>query len=249
VVSSADHEGVVRVAGDLRDDIERVTGVRPVLLQDGVPRQREVAIVGTIGRSPLIDGLIAAGKLDVRGVQGKWETSLQTVVEHPMPGVDRAFVIAGSDQRGTIFGAYDVSRGIGVSPWYWWDDVAPRHRDALYVRRGRHTQGTPAVKYRGIFINDENPALGTWAPAFFGPGPRFRGRFQRGLLRQGLRGDAPAQGQLPVAGGLGPGVRRGRPAEPRHGQGVRHRHGHLPRGADDARHRGVEPARRPRGAR
>ncbi|MFJ3102109.1 glycosyl hydrolase 115 family protein [Streptomyces sp. NPDC086835] len=179
VVSSADHEGVVRVAGDLRDDIERVTGVRPVLLQDGVPRQREVAIVGTIGRSPLIDGLIAAGKLDVRGVQGKWETSLQTVVEHPMPGVDRAFVIAGSDQRGTIFGAYDVSRGIGVSPWYWWDDVAPRHRDALYVRRGRHTQGTPAVKYRGIFINDENPALGTWAPAFFGPGkaPGFEGGF------------------------------------------------------------------------
>ncbi|MFI6487677.1 glycosyl hydrolase 115 family protein [Streptomyces sp. NPDC050564] len=174
VVSPDDHPGVVRVAGDLRDDIERVTGARP-----GNAMAREVVLVGTIGRSPLIDGLIASGKLDVTGVRGRWETSLQTVVERPMPGVDRAFVVAGSDPRGTIFGAYDVSYGIGVSPWYWWDDVRPTRRDALYVLPGRHTQGTPAVKYRGIFINDENPALGTWAPAYFGPGkaPGFPGGF------------------------------------------------------------------------
>ncbi|TRO58821.1 glycosyl hydrolase [Streptomyces sp. IB201691-2A2] len=165
VVSSEDHPGVVRVAGDLRDDIERVTGVRP-----GSAVAREVVLVGTIGRSPLIDGLIAAGKLDVGGIRGKWETSLQTVVERPMPGVERAFVVAGSDPRGTIFGAYDVSYGIGVSPWYWWDDVRPVRRSEVYVLPGRYSQGTPVVKYRGVFINDENPALGTWAPAFFGPG-------------------------------------------------------------------------------
>ncbi|MBV1937780.1 glycosyl hydrolase 115 family protein [Streptomyces sp. BV286] len=165
VVSADDHPGVVRVAGDLRDDIERVTGVRP-----GSSVAREIVLVGTVGRSPLIDGLVAAGKLDVRGIRGKWETSLQTVVERPMPGVERAFVVAGSDPRGTIFGAYDVSYGIGVSPWYWWDDVRPVRRSAVYVLPGRFSQGTPAVKYRGIFINDENPALGTWAPAFFGPG-------------------------------------------------------------------------------
>src|SRR3954454_13555272 len=87
-----------------------------------------------------------------------------------MPGVRRAFVIAGSDQRGTIYGAYDLSKRIGVSPWYWWDDVPAAHHDALYLRPGRHSQGTPAVKYRGFFINDENPATGTWAPEFFGPG-------------------------------------------------------------------------------
>ncbi|NGO10001.1 glycosyl hydrolase [Streptomyces sp. HC44] len=165
VVSTDDHPGVVRVAGDLRDDIERVTGVRP-----GTSVAREVVLVGTIGRSPLIDGLVKSGKLDVTGVVGKWETSLQTVVERPMPGVERAFVVAGSDPRGTMFGAYDVSYGIGVSPWYWWDDVRPVRRDEVYVLPGRYTQGTPAVKYRGVFINDENPALGTWAPAYFGPG-------------------------------------------------------------------------------
>ncbi|MFB9510016.1 glycosyl hydrolase 115 family protein [Streptomyces aurantiacus] len=165
VVGAEDHPGVVRVAGDLRDDIERVTGVRP-----GSTVAREVVLVGTIGRSPLIDGLVAAGKLDVRGIRGRWETSLQAVVERPMPGVERAFVIAGSDQRGTIFGAYDVSYGIGVSPWYWWDDVRPVRRSEIYVLPGRFSQGTPAVKYRGVFINDENPALGTWAPGYFGPG-------------------------------------------------------------------------------
>ncbi|MEU9348598.1 glycosyl hydrolase 115 family protein [Streptomyces sp. NPDC048278] len=174
VVSADDHPGVVRVAGDLRDDIERVTGVRPA-----ATIARRAVLVGTIGRSPLIDGLVASGRLDVTGIRGRWETSLQTVVDHPLPGVDQAFVIAGSDPRGTIFGAYDVSYGIGVSPWHWWDDVPPVHRDEVWVRPGRHTQGTPAVKYRGFFVNDENPALGTWAPAYFGPGkaPGYPGGF------------------------------------------------------------------------
>ncbi|WP_188190027.1 glycosyl hydrolase 115 family protein [Nonomuraea sp. SYSU D8015] len=179
VVSAGDHAGVVRVVGDLRADIERVTGVRPDVSKDEVPRQDDVVLVGTIGRSPLIDGLINAGKLDVSGIAGKWETSLETVVRNPMPGVRRAFVIAGSDQRGTIYGAYDVSKEIGVSPWHWWDDVPVRHQDALYVLPGRHTQGTPKVKYRGFFINDENPNLGTWAPQHFGPGlaPGYPGGF------------------------------------------------------------------------
>ncbi|GHA12860.1 glycosyl hydrolase 115 family protein [Streptomyces echinoruber] len=165
VVGDRDHPGVVRAARDLRADIERVTGVRP-----GDTVARTAVLVGTIGRSPLVDGLIEAGKLDVTGVRGRWETSLQTVVEHPMPGVERALVVAGSDPRGTIFGAYDVSYGLGVSPWHWWDDVPPPRRDGVWILPGRYTQGTPAVKYRGIFINDENPALGTWAPRHFGPG-------------------------------------------------------------------------------
>ncbi|MFD7864299.1 glycosyl hydrolase 115 family protein [Streptomyces sp. NPDC059783] len=183
LVSDRDWPGVVRVAGDLRDDIERVTGIRPVLSHTPVAGAREITVIGTLGRSPLIDDLVARGVLDVSGLRGAWETSLQTVVERPMPGVDRAFVIVGSDQRGTVFGAYDVSRGIGVSPWYWWDDVKPERRDRVHVRPGRHTQGTPAVKYRGFFINDENPALGTWAPGYFGPGkaPGFEGGFNAGF--------------------------------------------------------------------
>ena len=170
VVSTADHAGVIRVVDDLQADLRKVTGVEPVVGHDTVPAGRDPVIVGTIGKSPLIDRIIARGRLDVTGVRGKWETTVEQVVDHPLPGVRRAFVIAGSDQRGTIFGAYDVSRAIGVSPWHFWDDVPAAHRDALYVRPGRHSQGTPAVRYRGFFINDENPATGTWAPGYFGPG-------------------------------------------------------------------------------
>ncbi|MGX7829523.1 glycosyl hydrolase 115 family protein [Actinokineospora sp. 24-640] len=168
LVEDGDHPGVRRVVNDLRDDIERVTGEAPAVNPPGTPR--EVVLVGTLGRSARIDQLVRGGKLDVRGVEGKWETSLQQVVDNPMPGVRRALVIAGSDQRGTVFGVYDVSRAMGVSPWYWWDDVTPQPRRELHVLPGRHTQGTPAVKYRGFFINDENPALGRWAPRTFGPG-------------------------------------------------------------------------------
>ncbi len=171
VVSSTDYPGVLRVAGDLSGDVKSVTGVAPAVVHDTVPAARGgVVILGTIGRSPLVDAMIANGKLDVASIRGKWETSIEQVVSNPLPGVRRAFVIVGSDQRGSIYGAYDVSRRIGVSPWTWWDDVTPTHRDGLYVLPGRHTQGTPAVKYRGFFINDENPATGEWAPDKFGPG-------------------------------------------------------------------------------
>jgi hypothetical protein len=179
VVSSADYPGVVRVVDDLRADIARVTGVTPAVSVDTVPRRDHVVIVGTIGRSPLINNLVSRGRVNVNGIAGRWETSLQQVVNRPLPGVGQALVIAGSDQRGTIYGAYDVSRKIGVSPWYFWDDVPSVHRDALYVLPGRHSQGTPVVKYRGFFINDENPNMGTWAPRFFGPGknPNHPGGF------------------------------------------------------------------------
>jgi hypothetical protein len=154
----------------LRGDLENVTGA-------ATSARRDPIILGTIGHSPTLDRIIARGKLDVDSIRGKWETTIEQVVDNPLPGVKRAFVIAGSDQRGTIYGAYDVSRNIGVSPWYFWDDVPVEHHDNLYVLPGRHTQGTPAVKYRGFFINDENPATGTWAPEHFGPGkaPGFPG--------------------------------------------------------------------------
>ncbi|WP_081898774.1 glycosyl hydrolase 115 family protein [Herbidospora cretacea] len=181
-VSQADFPGVTRAVGDLQTDVEKVTGVKPAV-STAAPARGEVVIVGTLGRSPLIDQLVARGKLDVSGIRGKWETTIEQVVRDPLPGVRSAFVIVGSDQRGTIFGVYDVSKEIGVSPWYWWDDVPVQKRNTLYVEPGRHTQGTPAVKYRGIFINDENPALGTWGPEFFGPGlaPGYPGGFNRHL--------------------------------------------------------------------
>ncbi len=131
VVSASDHPGVVRVVGDLQGDIARVTGVQSALAIDAVPAgAAEVVLVGTLGMSPLIDQLVSSGKLDVGGVAGRWETFVIQPVDAPMPGVSRALVIAGSDPRGTIYGAYEISRKIGVSPWYFFDDVPSPHRDA-----------------------------------------------------------------------------------------------------------------------
>ena len=168
VVDSSDYPGVLRAARDLQTDIERVSGVRPVLAEDGKVPRGEVVLIGTIGRSGLIDRLIRDRRIDVSQIQGKWESTLTQVVEHPLPGVSRALVIAGSDKRGTIFGIYNLSEQIGVSPWYWWADVPPEHHQALFARGGRWVEGEPAVKYRGIFLNDEAPALSGWAKEKFG---------------------------------------------------------------------------------
>jgi len=169
MVSDGDWPGVVRAAGDLGADIERVTGVSPSLVHSAAGMHNaDVVLIGTIGKSPLIDNLIRRGKIDVSGITGQWEAAVTTIVEHPMPGVVRALVIAGSDKRGTIFGIYDLSEQIGVSPWYWWADVRVAHQDALYVEPGRHIQPVPAVKYRGIFLNDEAPALTGWVNEKFG---------------------------------------------------------------------------------
>jgi len=169
VVSDADWPGVFRAAGDLQQDIQRVTGLQPTLSHAAAGTQAaEAVLIGTVGHSPLIDGLIRRHKLDVSGIAGHWETAVTTVVDHPLPGVRRALVIAGADKRGTIYGIYDLSAQIGVSPWYWWADVRIPHHDTLIVQPGRHLQPEPAVKYRGIFFNDEAPALSGWTTEKFG---------------------------------------------------------------------------------
>ena len=169
LVSSEDWPGVVRAVGDLRGDVNRVSGSEPLVLrQIAQARGADAVIIGTIGKSPLINDLVRQHKLDVTGVAGHWEMAVSTVVERPLPGIRRALVIAGADKRGTIYGIYDLSEQIGVSPWYWWADVRVPHHDALFVEPGRHLQPEPAVKYRGIFLNDEAPSLTGWVNEKFG---------------------------------------------------------------------------------
>ncbi len=167
-VDSKDHAGVVRAVSDLQKDIERVTNCIPSVAHDGNNLGSSVIIIGTIGKSEIIDHLIRDRKIDVTPIAGKWESFLIQAVPKPLPGVTSALVIAGSDKRGTIYGIYDLSDQIGVSPWYWWADVPVPHRDTLSVRPGRYLQGPPAVKYRGIFLNDEAPSLTGWVKEKFG---------------------------------------------------------------------------------
>ncbi len=171
IASSDDWPGVRRAAGDLQADLERVTGHKPAFLATPPSVASDVILAGTVGHSALIDDLVRRGLLNVDALRGQWEAFVIETVEKPLPGVERALVIAGSDKRGTIYGLYEVSQQIGVSPWYWWADVTPEHRDFLAIKAGRFLSGSPAVKYRGIFLNDEAPDLTNWVRAKFGTAP------------------------------------------------------------------------------
>jgi len=169
-VNANDYPGVIRALGDLQSDIEKVTGNKPEVSNDRIPKNVQVVLVGTLGKSSLVDQLIKSGKLDVSSIKGKWEHYQIQVVKKPLPGLNQALVIVGSDKRGTIYGIYDISEKIGVSPWYWWADVPVRHNDNLYIRPGTYIEG-PSVQYRGIFLNDEAPALSGWVKEKYGTVP------------------------------------------------------------------------------
>lgn len=188
IIVAREGEDVVRIAaGMLSGDIERVSGIRPSVETEAGKAEGPAVILGTVGRDPIIDELVKLGKLDVSGIRGQWESFLIKIVSNPLPGVPSALVIAGSDRRGTAFGAITLSEKIGVSPWIWWADVSPQRRKTLVVS-GELREGPPSVKYRGIFINDEDWGLQPWAAKTYDPetndiGPKTYARVCELLLR------------------------------------------------------------------
>jgi hypothetical protein len=170
-VDNNDHAGVARAVKDLQADIARVTSCTLTIAHEEKELATNAIIVGTIGRSRVIDRLIRDHRIDVSPIAGQWESFLIQVVPEAVPGVGSGLIIAGSDKRGTIYGVYDLSEQIGVSPWYWWADVPVVHKNSLFVKPGRYVQGPPSVKYRGIFLNDEAPDLSGWVTEKFGAVP------------------------------------------------------------------------------
>jgi hypothetical protein len=167
-VAPNDLPGVKRVANDLAADFGKVLGVSgTVVVADwnttvSKSSSKPIIVLGTLGQSSLIDGLVSSKRLDTAALANKWETFSYQVVSKPWDGRDAVFVIAGSDMRGTMFGAYDVAEQIGVSPWHYWADVPPTKRQYIWANNAVHTEGPPSVKYRGIFLNDEAPGLTGW---------------------------------------------------------------------------------------
>ena len=151
--------GVKIAVKNLQADFYKVTGVEPDLGTEISNSNQPVLIIGTVGVDQSIDELIKKGKLNKDELSGKNEKYLIQNVTDPFDGIKEAIVIAGSDKRGTIYGIYELSKQIGVSPWYYWADVPIEKRSVLSFERGNYTDGEPAVKYRGIFLNDEAPAL------------------------------------------------------------------------------------------
>lgn len=161
-----DCKGVSYAANALVKDIMKVSGSKTVLTSDAGLKDKNAAgkptiLVGTIGHSAAIDQLIRQKRINGNLLKGKREKFIITVV-------DGQLVIAGSDRRGTIYGIYELSQQMGVSPWYDWADVPVEHHDSIFVNKGVYTDGEPAVRYRGIFLNDEAPCLTSWVKNTYG---------------------------------------------------------------------------------
>lgn len=178
-VSGAEQKGVGIAAGNLARDLWKVCGAKTSVSQDETAQ----ILVGTLGHAPVIDRMVKQKRLDVSALRGKREMFLIQLVGEQL-------VIAGSDRRGAIYGIYELSRQIGVSPWYDWADAPIAHHDSIYLKRGVYTDGEPAVRYRGLFLNDEAPCLTSWVKNTYGTNygdHRFYGRVFELILR--LRGN------------------------------------------------------------
>ena len=159
---------------NLQEDFFRATNTRPYLkigakkqVDEGAQKLR--ILIGSFDKSPLIKQLVKAKKLDVRELKGRNEKFIITTVTNPIEGVEgEVLLIAGSDKRGTIYGIYELSCQIGISPWYWWADVPVESHKEIYIKKGVYTDGEPVVQYRGIFINDEWPCMGGWTTERYG---------------------------------------------------------------------------------
>lgn len=174
-----DCRGVSYAANALVKDIRNVSGSQATITSN----RKATILVGTIGHSAAIDQLVKQKRINGNLLKGKREKFIITVV-------DNQLVITGSDRRGTIYGIYELSQQMGVSPWYDWADVPVEHHDSIFVNRGTYTDGEPAVRYRGIFLNDETPCLTSWVKNTYGTGygdHRFYQRVFELVLR--LRGN------------------------------------------------------------
>lgn len=187
VVAPDDAKVVTLAAQDLAGDIATVTTVPPAVA--GTPPDGDAprVLIGTLGRAPAIDALVASGTLGLGTLRGAWESFLITTLAPPAVPAP-TLVIVGSDRRGTAFGVYELSQQIGVSPWHWWADSAPEKKSELLIPDSTRRFGPPSVKYRGIFLNDEDWGLQPWAATNFEPenggvGPKTYAKVFELLLR------------------------------------------------------------------
>jgi hypothetical protein len=161
--------GVNKIADKVRKDIERVTATCPDITSDKEELGKYAVIYGTMGHSAILEELNSRGLIDLSVLKGKWEVYLFQLVKAPLPGVESALVIAGSDKRGTIYGLFHLSECIGVSPLVDWSDVRPVKKEQVVLTDHINmVSRVPSVKYRGFFINDEWPAFGNWTMHHFG---------------------------------------------------------------------------------
>ncbi|MGL6313400.1 glycosyl hydrolase 115 family protein [Vibrio sp. WXL103] len=161
-VSQDEDAKIVRAANDLAMDIERVTGRKPNIINAIDKSSNNVIIIGKL-ESPEIVNLKSQGAIDeIDGAEDLVESFLLKTITLTQQDDKNALVVAGSDAMGTIFGIYDISERIGVSPLYWWGDVVPEQQQEIAFKDLVVAPQAPSVRFRGIFINDEG-AMTQWS--------------------------------------------------------------------------------------
>ncbi len=184
IVVDSREDSLVHIAARLlAEDIEKVTGRKPDI-RPSLGLSKHAIIIGNSNKSAFIRQLVKNKKLAIAGLQNQWEGYRINNVNAPFKGVAQALVIAGSDRRGTAYGVMELSKQIGVSPWWWWADVPVKKAETILVKPNTLLADAPRVKYRGIFINDEAPALSSWSKEKFGG---FNHRFYEKVFELILR--------------------------------------------------------------
>lgn len=175
------------IANLLAQDIQRITGYLPLVTTDISKVSGNVIMIGDIN-SKLIQRMTGQNDTEYLKLNGKWESFMIRVVDKPNAKIDHALLIAGSDRRGTAYGVFYISEKIGVSPWYWWADVQPVRKKELVIQQNDYISSPPSIKYRGIFLNDEDWGLQPWAAKTYEPttgdiGPKTYAKIFELLLR------------------------------------------------------------------
>jgi hypothetical protein len=165
-----DFELVKKSAALLQSDIEMVTGKKLPVINEAGNSYTTLIAIGSITNSSFIKKLNEKKLINTNNILGKWEAyAIQSIdVTKEFRPMQHILAVTGNDRRGTAFGVFELSKQIGVSPWYWWADVPVKKQQVLYVKQNTLITDAPKVKYRGIFINDEAPALSNWSKEKFG---------------------------------------------------------------------------------
>ncbi|QIG88325.1 glycosyhydrolase [Chryseobacterium sp. POL2] len=177
-------KGVLRAVQNLQTDVQQVLGAAPSLYHQATTSNATLIIVGTLGQNSIIEQLVKSKAINANDLKNKREKYIVQNIKNPFNKNQDAIVIAGSDKRGAIYGVYEFSKQIGVSPWHYWADVPVEKKDNLYFKKGTYTDGEPEVELRGIFLNDEEPSLGGWARHTYGG---FNSKFYEKVFELVLR--------------------------------------------------------------
>lgn len=165
-VSPSEDLAVKKVADLFVQDLENVTTVKGNVKYANIIKDKRAIVLATIGKNKWVDRLIKSKKIDVSSIKNGWEQYMIVTLDEPQQGVEQTLLVLGSDKRGAAYGLLSISENMGVSPFYWWADIPVKHMQEVYLT-GKYTSRQPTVKYRGLFINDEDWGLKPWSSKNF----------------------------------------------------------------------------------